>query len=852
MSFGIIRRFIVLLSVAAVVGCGDDGPSDPPVPAAVLVTPSLDTLVVTGGTAVFSAQAVNKKGKVLAGLPISWRSLQPSVAVIDANGVATAVGKGTTQIQAMTAGVRGIASLTVSLLPVSIEITAGNHQTGSVGAPLDSLLSLRVVDGAGAPIRGVSVTLEVTQGGGTVTPAQSVTWVDGTVSSRWTLGPNPDQPQEVVVRVGNLSSEFHATAVLPPVQITTTDPHNGRPTLGYEERFQAEGGIGSPYFWSISDGDLPLGLTLSADGFLSGTPEEEGLSTFSLRVQDGNGSSGSQDLNLRICPAPVPLAPGESRAFTPSNGDGCGFFLPAGMDGDRYRIGIVRSETNRDEDDVVAVTLDVRGMGILPVPGPQLGPTPAPASVTSLLPQSDEEIANATEAFHLQIREEERRLLASLPPDFRPLPSFPEQAPSVVVARSQAAPKTRLLRFPSDGCAGVSPKPALLLGENEHVAVYQDSVQYLTEPVSPGAVAAMLDYYRAYGKRVIDQYFGGVSDVNGDGQVIVFVTPGIRDGVAGFVRASDLMGREFCSSSNEMEITYLKASFVNGYDRGAFQFVGTLVHEIKHISSLYQRLVAGSFHPSWVEEGTAEIATDRASRLAIAETGGPGVGAMLTMADLDTFGNTIEGYNTRLRLSRSLRFMASQPNSVTVNPYGASFSSPEGLQERHTIYGASWHFHRWLGDAYGGAATAFSDTTLFRRQNDSLTASGPDAYPELVGKTFSELMEEFALAVILNGTGAPAPMRAFTSFDFPSAMSSTSVYSAPMRPFGGYPWPVTGPVGGSEGALGSVSLKTATYSGQIGESGLRIHDLISNGTGLGAEVTVFAPPQARVIVVRLR
>jgi hypothetical protein len=276
--------------------------------------------------------------------------------------------------------------------------------------------------------------------------------------------------------------------------------------------------------------------------------------------------------------------------------------------------------------------------------------------------------------------------------------------------------------------------------------------------------------------------------------------------------------------------------------------VGTLVHEVKHISSLYRRLVARDFHPSWIEEGTAEIATDRASRLAMSETGGPGMGDMLTLGDVVDFGRTVEGYNTLLRLIRSLRYLASQPNSVTVNPDGAEFWSASGPQSRHTIYGAGWHFHRWLGDAYGGAATPFADTVLFRVQNDSLTTSGPRGYPEFVGRTFSELMEEYALAVMLNGTGAPLPARPFTSVDFPAVMSSTSVYGASTRPQGVYPWSVTL----TEDGPGSVSLETATYWGPMGESGLRVHDFTSNGTGRGAEVTVYAPPRARVVVVRMR
>ncbi len=590
-------------------------------------------------------------------------------------------------------------------------------------------------------------------------------------------------------------------------------------------------------------------MSLSPQGELAGTPTEDGSFTFTAQVEDSEEAVASRELAVRVCPAPVPLAPGESRLFDPTGPGACGFFVPAGDAGDRYRVGILRSETNRDSNDVLGVTLEVRGLGVQPAPSP--GPWPIPSPPSLPFPKSlreAEEIARSTEAFHLKLREEERRLLLTLPSDFKPLPSLPREALAVVADRAQGAPQKRSLKFATDGCTDVMPRTALLLGESEHIAVYQDSLQGVTEPVSAAAVQAMLDYYRDYGKRVIDAYFGGVSDVNGDGQVVVYVAPGISDGVAGFVRSSDMLGQELCASSNQMEITYLKASFINGYESGNYQLVGTLVHEIKHISSLYRRLVTRRFHPSWVEEGTAEIATDRASRLAMSATGGPGVGDMLTLDDIADFGRTLEGYNTLLRLSRSLRYIASQPNAVTVNPEGAEFMTSSGPQQAHTIYGSGWHFHRWLGDAYGGAASPFADTTLFRIQNDSLSLPGPEAYPELVGRTFSQLMEEYAVAVMLNGTGAPAPSKAFTSVDFPSAMSSTWVYSAASRPPGVYPWPVTMTGAGA----GSVSLETATYRGPMGESGLRIHDFTSNGSGQGAEVTVFAPVGARVVLVRLR
>jgi len=830
--------------------CGGDGPSGPGTPNEVQVTPSLDTLVVTGETVQFTAQVLGKNGKVLTGVPVTWASTAPDVASVGASGAATALAPGLTRIRATAGGVVGEAYLTVDLRPAQVAKTSGDAQTGVVGKVLEELLQVRVMDGSGAPIPGATVAFRVVEGGGFVFPGFPVTGPDGTVSAQWTLGSDAEESQRVEATVGDLSVEFEAQALWPPPRILTPSLPNGRLTIPYQYALEATGGSNEVFLWSLATGGLPGGLNLSVDGVLAGVPTEAGSFPVSLQVEDSEGERATQEVTLSICPAPAFLAPGESQVFPPTGVDACGFFIPSGEAGDRYRVGIVRTLTNRDPDDVLTVTLAVRGIGVTAephVPAPWAAPTPTvvpfPATLREALA-----IAEATEAFHLELREEERRLLATLPRGVEPLPSFSSESPAVQAARAAGAPERRLLNFATNGCNAVEAKPALLLAENQHLAVYQDSLQRTTEPVSLGAVQAMLEYYRDYGKRVIDAYFGGVSDVNGDGQVVVYVAPGVADGVAGFVRSSDLLAPEYCASSNQMEITYLKASFVNGYENGNYQPLGSLVHEIKHISSLYNRLVAGAFHPSWVEEGTAEIATDRASRLAMSETGGPGMGDMLTLSDIAEYGNTVEGYNTLLRLTRSLRYLASQPNSVTTNPEGAEFLSSSGPQRVHTIYGAGWHFHRWLGDAYGDAATPFADTALFREQNDSTALAGPAAYPELMGRSFEELMEEYALAVMTNGTEAPAPQRPITSFDFPSAMASGFVYSSARRPFGGYPWPVTL----NEAGPGSVSLKTATYRGPMGESGLRIHEFLSNGTGQGAEVTAYAPADAWIVVVRLR
>ena len=105
-------------------------------------------------------------------------------------------------------------------------------------------------------------------------------------------------------------------------------------------------------------------------------------------------------------------------------------------------------------------------------------------------------------------------------------------------------------------------------------------------------------------------------------------------------------------------------------------------------------------------------------------------------------------------------------------------------------------------------------------------------------KSFAELMVEYAAAVMLNGTGAPPRARAFTTYDFPSAIGAVR-----RVPAGTYPYPVT-----ASGSTASASFaQGGTWSGPIGNGGLRIHEFVSNGTGAGAEIIVHVEPPARVV-----
>ncbi len=70
--------------------------------------------------------------------------------------------------------------------------------------------------------------------------------------------------------------------------------------VAYSQTLTSSGGVG-PKTWSVVSGALPVGLTLSSDGVLSGTPAgAKGGSSFTLQVADAQGQTATQATTLNV------------------------------------------------------------------------------------------------------------------------------------------------------------------------------------------------------------------------------------------------------------------------------------------------------------------------------------------------------------------------------------------------------------------------------------------------------------------------------------------------------------------------------------------------------------------------
>ena len=323
-----------------------------------------DGQTATAGSAVATAPSVtvtDTYGNPVAGVSVTFAasgngSVTGSPATTDAAGVAT-VGSWTL---ATTAGANTLTAtagaLTTSFTatgtagaPATIEKTAGDAQSATVGTAVAIAPSVRVLDANSNPVAGVTVTFTVATGGGTVAGETQTTDASGnaTVGS-WTLGTTAGA-NTLTATAGALTTTFTATgtaaaaanitktagegqsavagsAVATPPSVTVTDTY-GNPVAGVSVTFAASGNgsvTGSPATTDAAGvaavGSWTLATTAGADSL---TATAGALSTvFHATATAGAPANitktGPDNVSL---PAGSVVTPSPSVTLTDANGN---------------------------------------------------------------------------------------------------------------------------------------------------------------------------------------------------------------------------------------------------------------------------------------------------------------------------------------------------------------------------------------------------------------------------------------------------------------------------------------------------------------------------------------------------
>jgi hypothetical protein len=232
--------------------------------------------------------------------------------------------------------------------------------------------------------------------------------------------------------------------------------------------------------------------------------------------------------------------------------------------------------------------------------------------------------------------------------------------------------------------------------------------------------------------------------------------------IAGFVSNSDFVAQ--CPSSNGAEVFYARAPTVlasstiepvAGYD-WARSIASTIIHEAKHLTSFANKLAQPGFtgikpQDAWLEESSAEIAQELLSRVTFSYTAKSNVDHAATIAKevRPSSGLPINMFNAFAWLYKYFQ-----------DPEALSLVGSAGPGDV-TFYGSGWAFLRWAIDAY-----ATSESEFLTAMNRDVSHWGVANIENITGKSFTQLLSEFSLALTLDDYPGFTPTDA--KYSFPS------------------------------------------------------------------------------------
>jgi len=218
-------------------------------------------------------------------------------------------------------------SITVNAV---LTITTTSLPSGTLNVPYNSF-----VNAAGAP---VPFTWSVTSGS---LPAGLTFLTTSTSSSAQITGtPTLLGTSKFSVQVTDSSGASVTQALSitintpPPLSVVTGSLPAGVVNTSYSQNLQANSGT-LPYSWSLANGTLlPIGLSLSSTGVISGTPIVNGTFNFTVQVKDSstpNPQTASANLSITINPGTTTngILSG-NYAFSVRGFDPSGLFVAAG------------------------------------------------------------------------------------------------------------------------------------------------------------------------------------------------------------------------------------------------------------------------------------------------------------------------------------------------------------------------------------------------------------------------------------------------------------------------------------------------------------------------------------------
>lgn len=671
---------------------------------------------------------------------------------------------------------------------VLLSAAGGDGQRAEAGSQLPRPLAVTARTPSGDPAAGLRVAWEVADAPASAALSADTVLTDaeGSASVLLTLA---DEPGEHRVRAlpaepaAGDTARFRAEAVRSldsGLRLDSVRP--SPPRAGEEATLFGQGLDAASELWvDGTSGRIDGG---SAGRLRVRLPEPPGCRPrrlASLRVRSGEGA-WSNGLEAELAPAEpaVEMAVGEALTLAAPGPAECLRLPPA--TGREYRLSVVSAERTAGARTPLAVRVRA-GLGGLEGNGRASAGAREEASSPARAPRAESARPGRT-ALELRTRLSARAELEArgARPAARSAGARPRGRGAAASRREAATGDTLRLNFAVDPDGAVSCTDTtggvvgVVRAVGPEVAVVQDTAS------PPGFTGQDLRLVRdEFGELVLPTdtaYFGPPADIDGNGRLLVLLTPRVNDltppgseaRVGGFFLPLDLAdagpggrglpgaGGATCPASNEGELLYLatpdpEGAFGPPLDRaGALRNARSIgAHELEHLLSAEQRLIFGDggfddLQRIWLAEGMAHLAEEVVGHAAVATE----PGSNLDFGDFRDSRDRLEAFNVFHlqnfgRLQLFLRSPARTPALAAVDPRGAA-----SLRMR----GFAWLFSRWLADRHA----AGQETRLFRELSRGGEAhlKGVENVESVTGRSWRELLLDFVRVPLLDDREFPA------------------------------------------------------------------------------------------------